>query len=404
MTTVTAADCAGRTRLLILQSTPFCNIDCDYCYLPARSDRHRMPLEIVEAAVAFVYRHALPAPDFTIVWHAGEPLVVPIDWYRQAFATVRRAAPEGAHIPHSVQTNAMLVTDEWCAFFRENGVRVGVSLDGPARIHDLRRVTRSGKGTHARVMKGIETLRRNGVPFHVICVVAADTLAAADELVDFFLSEDIRDVGFNIEEIEGVHRRSSLEQQGVDAKFRMFFGRLLERAATADPPLLVREQRELLEALRHSQFGQLARNSQNEPFGFLSVSSRGGLYTFSPELAGLTDTRYGDMTVGQLPGADLPSILSSPEFLRMWCDIEAGTESCKRSCAYFDLCLGGAPANKLAECGTFAARETMHCRLSHQAVADAVLLQLEAKLRSDAGQLGCVTASDSRSAPLRPAP
>ena len=134
MTTVTAADCAGRTRLLILQSTPFCNIDCDYCYLPARSDRHRMPLEIVEAAVAFVFRHALPALDFTVVWHAGEPLVLPVDWYRQAFDTVRRGAPAGANIPHSVQTNAMLVTDEWCAFFRDNEVRVGVSLDGPARF------------------------------------------------------------------------------------------------------------------------------------------------------------------------------------------------------------------------------------------------------------------------------
>ena len=64
-------------------------------------------------------------------------------------------------------------------------------------------------------MKGIETLRRNGVPFHVICVVGADSLDVADELVDFFIAEDILDVGFNIEEIEGVHRRSSLELQGV---------------------------------------------------------------------------------------------------------------------------------------------------------------------------------------------
>jgi uncharacterized protein len=167
--------------------------------------------------VALVFRHALAAPDFTVVWHAGEPLVLPVQWYREAFAAVRRNAPAGVHIPHSVQTNAMLVTDEWCDFFRENAVRVGVSLDGPARIHDLRRRTRSGQGTHARVMKGIETLRRNGVPFHVICVVGADTLDAAGELVDFFVAEDIHDVGFNIEEIEGVHRRSSLELAGVDA-------------------------------------------------------------------------------------------------------------------------------------------------------------------------------------------
>ena len=247
MTRITAADCAGRTRLLILQSTPFCNIDCDYCYLPARSDRHRMPLEIVEAAVALVFRHALPAPDFTVVWHAGEPLVLPVAWYRQAFDAVRRGAPRGGE--HSA------FGADQCDAGDRRVVRLlprqrgscGVSLDGPERIHDLQRRTRSGKGTHARVMQGIETLRRNGVPFHVICVVGADSLDVADELVDFFIAEDILDVGFNIEEMEGVHRRSSLELQGVDAKFRMFFERMLERAKAADTPLFVREQQELLE-------------------------------------------------------------------------------------------------------------------------------------------------------------
>jgi len=89
------------------------------------------------------------------------------------------------------------------------------------------------------------------------------------------------------------------------------------------------------------------------------------------------------MTVGQLPGADLDAALSSPNFQRMWSDIEAGTAMCRQSCAYFDLCLGGAPVNKLAECGTFAARETLHCRLSHQAIADTVLRQLETKLGTD---------------------
>jgi uncharacterized protein len=383
MTSVTAADCAGRTRLLILQSTPFCNIDCSYCYLPARSDRHRMPFEIVEAAVAFVFDHSLAAPDFTVVWHAGEPLVLSVDWYRQAFAAAARSAPAGKNIPHSVQTNAMLITDEWCEFFHDHAVRVGVSLDGPARLHDAGRRTRSGGGTHARVMRGIETLRRNGVPFHVICVIGDHTLDAVDELVDFFIAEDIRDVGFNIEEIEGVHRTSSLNRSGVDRRFREFFDKLLDRAQAADPPLVVREREELLAALRHPGFGRLARNSQNEPFGFLSVSSRGELYTFSPELAGLTDPRYGKMTVGQLPGADLDAALSSPNFQRMWSDIEAGTAMCRQSCAYFDLCLGGAPVNKLAECGTFAARETLHCRLSHQAIADTVLRQLETKLGTD---------------------
>ena len=264
-----------------------------------------MPFDIVESAVRFVFENSLAAPDFTIVWHSGEPLVLPVDWYRQAFASASRGAPAGANIPHSVQTNGMLVDEEWCRFFHDHSVRVGVSLDGPAWLHDSRRRTRSGKGTHARVMQGIDTLRRNNVPFHVICVVGAKTLDAVDELIDFFIAQDIRDIGFNIEEIEGVNRSSTLQQSDIDARFRRFFGRLLDRAQTANPPLVVREREELLATLRHPSFGRLTRNSQNEPFGFISVSSRGGLYTFSPELAGLTDPHYGDMAVAQLPGADL---------------------------------------------------------------------------------------------------
>jgi len=381
VTAISPADCAGGTRLLILQSTPLCNIDCEYCYLPARNDRHRMPFDIVESAVRFVFDNALAAPDFTIVWHSGEPLVLPVQWYREAFASASRGAP--ASLPHSMQTNGMLVDDAWCEFFQEHSVRVGVSLDGPAWLHDSRRRTRSGKGTHARVIRGIDALRRNNVPFHVICVVGAQSLDAVDEMLDFFIKEGISDIGFNIEEIEGVNRGSTLQRAGIDARFREFFGRVLDRAQSADPPLAVREREEMLAALRHPSFGHLTRNSQNEPFAFISVTSRGGLFTFSPELAGLTDPHYGDLAIGQLPGADLATVLAGPAFCRMWSDIETGTAKCRKSCAYFNLCLGGAPVNKLAELGTFASSETLHCRLSHQAIADSVLLKLETDLSAN---------------------
>ncbi|MET0710474.1 MAG: GRRM system radical SAM/SPASM domain protein, partial [Tardiphaga sp.] len=66
-----------------------------------------MPFDIVESAVRFVFDNALAAPDFTIVWHSGEPLVLPVQWYREAFASASRGAP--ASLPHSMQTNGMLV-------------------------------------------------------------------------------------------------------------------------------------------------------------------------------------------------------------------------------------------------------------------------------------------------------
>jgi uncharacterized protein len=377
---LTPADAIGRMRLLILQPTPFCNIDCQYCYLPTRSDRHQMPYEIVEASIRFVFDHQLPAPDFTVVWHGGEPLVLPVTWYRKAFDRARSAAPSGTLLRHAIQTNGVLIDDEWCRFVQEASIKLGVSLDGPERIHDARRKTRSGKGTFKRVMRGIDMLRRHRIPFHVICVVTDATLEAADELMDFLGKEEIYNVGFNLEEIEGVNESSTLLRPGTENRYRSFFARVIARADATFPPIVIREQQELLASLQHPAFGRLARNSNNEPFAFMTVSSRGAVFTFSPELAGLTDPIYGNLAVGQLPGDTLDDIYSRASFQRMWVDVETGADMCRASCRYFDLCLGGAPSNKLAENGSFASAETRYCRLAHQALADVILASLERSL------------------------
>ena len=370
------------TRLLVMQPTAFCNINCDYCYLPHRNDREVMTIETVERSAQFIFEAGLNAPDFTVVWHAGEPLVVTPRWYRSAIAVVERAAPQGLAIPHAIQTNGMLISDEWCDLFLETRMRVGVSLDGPGWLHDARRKTRSGKGTHAEVMRGIDFLRRRGVRFHIICVVRRDTLDAADELMDFFEAEDIRHVGFNVEEIEGSVATSTLQADGTGAAFRKFFDRAIERAGAADPPILIRERQDLLACLESPAFGYFGYNSQNAPFGIVTVSTKGDLFTFSPELAGLVDQHFGNFCIGNVADATVADIVRSPEFLAMWRDIDAGVKKCRESCAYFNLCMGGAPVNKLYENKSFDSTETMYCRLAHQAVSDVVLAKIEQEIAS----------------------
>ena len=365
------------TRLLVMQPTAFCNINCEYCYLPHRDDRKVMALETVQKAAAFIFDAGLNAPDFTVVWHAGEPLVVSPHWYRKAVAAIQSTAPDGLVVPHAIQTNGMLIDDNWCDLFLETRMRVGVSLDGPAVLHDARRKTRSGQGTHARVMRGIDFLRRRGVSFHIICVVGRPTVEAADELMDFFEAEDIRHVGFNIEEIEGSVATSTLQAEGSATAFRRFFARTIERARKADPPILIREREDLLACLESPAFGYFGYNSQNAPFGILTVSTAGDLFTFSPELAGLEDKRFANFCVGNVADATPASVVRSPAFLAMWPDIAAGVKKCRESCAYFNLCMGGAPVNKLYENKSFDSTETMFCRLAHQAVADVVLAEIE---------------------------
>lgn len=372
--------CRHATGLLILQPTPFCNINCDYCYLPHRNDRRVMSIDMVRAAVDFVFREELNAPDLTVVWHAGEPLVVAADWYREAFRAVERMSPAGVRLPHAIQTNGTSLDERWCDLFLEFGVRVGVSLDGPADIHDARRKTRSGGPTHARVMRGIETLQKRNVPFHVISVVGAASLPRAGDLIAFFRASGVTELGFNIEEIEQWGGRSSLEGEDRALGFRRFMAEIVAAACAGTPPIVIREQQDLMACLENPAFGRMSHNSQNAPFGILTVSVAGELFTFSPELAGLASADYDTFAIGRLPDATLDGILTGQSFRKMWSGIEAGVRQCHGTCDYFDLCLGGAPVNKLFENGSFASGETMFCRLAHKAVSDVVLADLEQRL------------------------
>lgn len=391
---LTRDSCRHTTGLLILQPTPFCNINCDYCYLPHRNDRRVMSIDTVRAAVDFVFREELNAPDLTVVWHAGEPLVVAADWYREAFRAVDQISPSGVHLPHAIQTNGMLIDEAWCDLFLEFGVRVGVSLDGPADIHNSRRKTRSGGPTHARVMRGIEMLRKRGVPFHVICVVGAASLPRARDLMEFFRSAGVGEVGFNIEEIEQSNGRSTLQGDDCESAFRHFMTDVIVSASGSEPAIVVREQQDLMSCLEHPAFGRMSYNSQTAPFGIITVSVEGELFTFSPELAGLTHEDYDTFAIGRLPGATLDDILASRPFRDMWTRIKAGVQQCRGGCDYFDLCLGGAPVNKLFENGSFASAETMFCRLAHKAVSDVVLADLERKLNVSASA-GAIVPSDA---------
>jgi uncharacterized protein len=371
------------TRLLVLQSTPFCNADCAYCYLPNRDVRQRMSLDTVHSAVRWIFASGLAARELTVVWHAGEPLVVPPAWYNNAIAACAEAAPTAARLRYAVQTNATLINDRWCDLFIEHKFSVGVSLDGPAWLHDRYRRNRRGGGTHAAAMRGVETLQRRGIPFHVICVVTDAGLQAVDEILDFFTGIGVAQIGFNVDEQEGVRLRSSLRRADLRRDFAQFVQRALGRAARPGAPI-IREAVNVVSALVDPDFDMASGNDENEPFRIVTVLFDGRLSTFSPELAGIFHPSIGEFTFGNVHTDSLAAVISSDRFRRAAAEIAAGVSACRAECPYFRLCRGGAPANKLAELGGFSGTETQHCRLTRQVVADVVLSHLRIMLRDSA--------------------
>jgi uncharacterized protein len=143
--------------LLVIQPTPFCNIDCTYCYLPNRSNSKKISLETLEMIADRVLTEKLIDDHLSMVWHAGEPLTVNVDYFSEMLTRIA-GKMKGIRVYHSIQTNGMLINQRWCDLFKAFDVRIGISMDGPERINDLHRVSRPGSGTFKKTMLGIELL------------------------------------------------------------------------------------------------------------------------------------------------------------------------------------------------------------------------------------------------------
>jgi uncharacterized protein len=154
---------------------PICNLDCTYCYYlekealyPGR-ESWRMDEEVLREHVRqFIESQDIPEVQFT--WQGGEPTLLGVEFFKKAVALQKEYA-NGRRVTNALQTNGTLLDDEWCRFFAENQFLIGISVDGPAELHDAYRVDKRGRPTHASVMRGVELLHRHRVEFNTLTVV-----------------------------------------------------------------------------------------------------------------------------------------------------------------------------------------------------------------------------------------
>ena len=155
-----------------------CNLACDYCYYLEKEHiykaqnqqcRFQMSDRTLEEFIR-QYIAAQTQPYVLFVWHGGEPLIRPINFYRKAVELQQKYA-RGRRIDNCIQTNGILLNEEWCTFFAKHNWLVGVSIDGPQEFHDAYRRTKGGQPSFLKVMKGVELLNRYGVEWNAMGVV-----------------------------------------------------------------------------------------------------------------------------------------------------------------------------------------------------------------------------------------
>lgn len=343
-----------------------------------------MSVATIDAVISRLREDRLLKGPLLVNWHAGEPLVLPADFFLERMERFRVLAEDGIEVEHSLQTNATLVNDEHCQLFKRFCVKVGVSVDGPAFIHDAKRQTRNGKGTHVQVQEGMRKLAEHGISFNAICVLSDLSVRHPDELYEFFAQSGVRAVAFNVEEIEGANKQSSIESAGFCERFRSFLERFWELVEANGGRLKVREFDDA-EGRILDTHGK--RNSQTEPFVNLSVASNGDWSTFCPELLGTSFEGYPDFNFGNVHTGGFRAALETEKFQRTYSAIQAGVQACREQCDYFQVCGGGNPSNKISENGSFVSTRTLNCTYRIMAVCDFVMEKIERRVLERQSQL-----------------
>jgi uncharacterized protein len=164
-------------HLLVKPTGARCNLACAYCFfLPKeqlyRGSAFRMSDEVLETYVRQLL-HAQPGPEVMVAWQGGEPTLMGIDFFERAVALVEKHRSPRQRVSYTIQTNGIVLDDEWCAFFKRHQFLVGLSLDGPKALHDAYRVTKGGHGSFDLVMRGWERLCAHGVDVNILCAVHA---------------------------------------------------------------------------------------------------------------------------------------------------------------------------------------------------------------------------------------
>ncbi len=363
--------------LAVIQPTAFCNLDCTYCYVEGRDDTTRMSTEVL----AKIARHATSHyAELDVVFHSGEPLTVGIGWFTKAVETFRASAQHsGTRLRFGVQTNGVLVNDTWCEFLSEHKFLVGISIDGPAWMHDAVRVGKRGQSSHGQVERGLRLLQAHGLEPTILAVVGPDAMQHPAEFYNYFRSVGAHRIGLNAEDATADHTSSLRDISDIRAAFTAFMAELVRLVrADGEDGLSIREVTQQARAVLAASRGMPEpANDVQEPFRVISYDIAGNFSTFCPELITAPARIRAKYVLGNAATDSIARVQhGSRQLAALVEDIQTGRKACRRECDYFSVCGGGKPSAKEFEHHTTDATTTLSCQLRVMAVTDAVLASL----------------------------
>lgn len=173
---------------LIKPSSYSCNIDCDYCFYQRVEDIYGKKTSMNKSTLDVLMSKALSANAryTSFCWQGGEPLLLGLDFFNDIITIQEKYKEPNQVIENTIQTNGILIDDNWCEFFRNNNILAGISLDGPEDIHNQYRKHNNGKGTFNSVMGSIDMMKKNYVKFNILTLLTKANVNEPEKVYSFF--------------------------------------------------------------------------------------------------------------------------------------------------------------------------------------------------------------------------
>lgn len=216
--------------ILIKPASANCNMDCKYCFYKCLSS-HREEYSkgfMTEETLETLVREAIAYADgsLTFAFQGGEPTLAGLDFFQKAVELQQKYNNKKLQIENTIQTNGLLIDEKWARFLGEHRFLVGLSLDGPKKMHDRYRKDAGGQDTFARIMHSVQLLEQYQVDYNVVTVVTNDTAKQASFLYKFWKRNHYPFVQF-IPCMDEIKRQDGTQERSIYAVEPEQYGKFL---------------------------------------------------------------------------------------------------------------------------------------------------------------------------------
>jgi len=158
-----------KCNFVVLKIASRCNLNCSYCIMynvgdyTYKKQPKVMSDKTVDALLNRIKKHCLKhnINVFDFSFHGGEPLLAGPEFFIKFIQKVKEILPSHIQISYTLQTNGILISDEWCDLFSKLNIFIAVSLDGTPAANDKFRVDHAGRGSYKAIVSGLKIAQRS---------------------------------------------------------------------------------------------------------------------------------------------------------------------------------------------------------------------------------------------------